>query len=494
MGISSLITIFGLVLAVGLWAGRRRPTVDSDSDELMLAGRSLPLWIALCTMTATWVGGGYINGTAEVSFTSGALWGGQAGLGFALSLTLGGLFFARPMRRRNYVTLVDPFEQRYGRNIAAVLMVPAVLAEVIWSGAILVAVGTTSATLLDIDVRSAILLSATIAIAYTAIGGLRAVAYTDIVQLLLVVTGLGIALPFALHLGGGLTHVLVDAFPPMQSPHEVVSYTDLTVVLVLGGIPWNVYFQRILASKNEQAAVRLSLIAGPLCALLAIPPLLMGLVAAKIEWTHLVGADQAKLLYQNGTLALPYMLRYVVPGWVAWLALGAVTAAVMSSVDSSILSAASLVAWNGYRKLFRPHATPRQIASCIRLVVLGLGFVAATLAISVPSVKELWYLCADVVYCVLFPQLALALFDRKANAFGALAGFLSSIVLRLGGGVESLGLPSFLPYPNWTIEFSVDFPYRTFAMASGLLIAYVVARCTQAWSPPRSVAPGTNES
>jgi len=116
MGISSLVAIFGLVLAVGLWLGRRRPTVDSD--ELILGGRSLPLWVALCTMTATWVGGGYINGTAEVSFTSGALWGGQAGLGFALSLTLGGLFFARPMRRRNYVTLVDPFEQRYGRNIA----------------------------------------------------------------------------------------------------------------------------------------------------------------------------------------------------------------------------------------------------------------------------------------------------------------------------------------------------------------------------------------
>ena len=84
-----LVGMFGLILSVGLWASRRNSSIaDRDARELILASRSLPLWVALLTMTATWVGGGYINGTAESTFTSGALWGIQPGLGFAIVLEL----------------------------------------------------------------------------------------------------------------------------------------------------------------------------------------------------------------------------------------------------------------------------------------------------------------------------------------------------------------------------------------------------------------------
>ena len=491
MGTGVLVAMYGLVLAVGLFAGRRRRSRSaSDETELMLAGRSLPLWVALFTMTATWVGGGYLNGTAEFSFAAGALWGAQAGIGFALSLILGGFFFARPMRRRNYVTLVDPLAQRYGGTIAAVLMIPAILAEVIWSGAILVAIGTTVSTLLGTDVRTAIVWAAAVAIGYTATGGLRSVAYTDVVQLLLIVVGLGLALPFVVDVGGGLSNILSTAFPPMSGHREVISYFDLTIVLVLGGIPWNVYFQRVLASKNERVAVQLSLAAGPLCALLAVPPLLMGLAASHVDWMEIAGPDQTQGLLENGSLVLPFLLKYTVPSWVSWLALGAISAAVMSSVDSSILSASSLVAWNGYRRLFNPTASPKQTARLVRVLILILGLFAMTFALIVPSVKELWYLCGDVVYCVLFPQLVLALFDRKANGLGAITGFLTSSILRLGGGVERMGVAPFLPYPDWMTESSFDFPFRSFAMAVGLVTSFFVSRWSGRWFPSRPIEPG----
>ena len=487
-----LVGMFGLVLSVGLWASRRNSSIaDRDARELILASRSLPLWVALLTMTATWVGGGYINGTAESTFTSGALWGIQPGLGFAFSLTLGGLLFARPMRRRNYVTLLDPLEQRYGRHLAAGLMIPAVLAEIIWSGAVLVALGTTAATILNVDIPTAIILSAGIAICYTCSGGFRAVAYTDTVQLLLIVIGLGVTLPFVISMAGGLSSVLEGAFPPFRHQREIISYTDLTIVLVLGGIPWNVYFQRVLASKNEQVAAQLSLAAAPLCVILAIPPLLAGLAATNLDWRELAGPEETQLLFENGALALPYVIKYTTPPWVSWLALGAIAAAVMSSVDSSILSAASLITWNGYRALYRPKASSRQISRCIRVFILGLGALATTFALTVSSVKDLWYLCGDVVYCVLFPQLFLALFDPKANKPGAAAGFMVSILLRLGGGVRTLGLPNFLPYPDWMAESSVDFPFRTFAMITGLVTTYVVSRCSYKWSPPCPIEPAS---
>ena len=74
-------------------------------------------------MTATWVDGGYVNGTAEQTWTAGLLWV-QAPWGYALSLLIGGVFFAPIMRRHRYTTLLDPFEQRFGRRAAACLYLP----------------------------------------------------------------------------------------------------------------------------------------------------------------------------------------------------------------------------------------------------------------------------------------------------------------------------------------------------------------------------------
>ncbi len=82
---------------------------------MVLAGRGLPLGIGVITMTATWVGGGYLSGTAEATY-SGGLWRAQAPWGYALSLVFGGLCFAPTMRRLGFTTMLDPFERRYLRG------------------------------------------------------------------------------------------------------------------------------------------------------------------------------------------------------------------------------------------------------------------------------------------------------------------------------------------------------------------------------------------
>ena len=118
MQLVSIALFYMLILAVGVCASRRRGG-DKSSAGLLLAGRKMPLVIGVFTMTATWVGGGYINGTAEAVFDSrqGIVWA-QAPWGYALSMVLGGLFFARRMRRQEFTTLLDPFERRYGKAAA----------------------------------------------------------------------------------------------------------------------------------------------------------------------------------------------------------------------------------------------------------------------------------------------------------------------------------------------------------------------------------------
>lgn len=471
-----------LVLFVGVAAGRASPPKLEGDDkvaDMMLAGRALPLWVGILTTTATWVGGGYINGTAEASFSRGLLWGVQAGIAYSLSLVVGGLLYAPRMRRYNYWTLVDPLEQRYGRSMAAVLLVPAVLSELVWSAAVLLALGTTFGTIVGLDKNVAVITSASVAIAYTAFGGLRAVAWTDVAQLALLLLGLGIAVPYAVSFAGGPARLVgVAGGFTFTGVHDAISWTDFTIMLMLGGIPWNCYFQRVLASPSERVAVRMSLWAGLICALLVVPPLLLGLAATSFDWT----AAQRAELAETPALVLPYLFRFAMPMWVSVVGLGAVTAAVMSSVDSSILSASSLLAWNLWRRLLRPEADPGELERLVRLLVVGLGAIATFLALKVGSVTALWYLCGDIVYVALFPQLTLAMFDPRSNRLGAFAGLVVASVLRLGGGEASLGIPAFLPYPDWS---DGQFPFRTLAMVASLLVTVAVSRMTGGIDPPR---------
>jgi high affinity choline transporter 7 len=471
-----------LIFLIGIYASRRQEG-DQTSAGLLLAGRGMPVLVGVFTMTATWVGGGYINGTAEAIFDSrqGIVWT-QAPWGYALSMVLGGLFFARRMRRHRFTTLLDPFEQRYGKNAAGWLFIPALVGEVFWSAAILVALGTTFATVLEFDLRTSIVISAAVAIGYTVVGGLWSVAYTDVAQLVILFCGLCIAIPFALAQVGGAGVVYAAAtakMPAFPTGQEVWLWLDMALLLCLGGIPWQVYFQRVLASRDEQTAVRLSLIAALGCVLMAIPAVIIGGVGLAADWSSTAAGAAPE-----PALVLPYVLKYLTPAAVATIGLGAVAAAVMSSVDSSILSAASMFVWNIYRPQLRPAAGDRELRYAVRGATIAVGIAATALALSVQSVYALWYLCADLVYVILFPQLVMVLYFRGANRIGAWSGAIVALVLRLGGGEPILGIPVWLPYPMVTADGTTYFPFRTVAMLCGLMTIWLVSAWTARWDQP----------
>lgn len=492
LSLLAILAFYALFLFVGI-AARRREGGGGTTDELLLASRQLPLFIGVLTMVATWVGGGYLNGTAEAVAdpARGMVWA-QAPWGYAISLILGGIFFAGRMRRYGFKTLLDLFHVRYGKRVAAFLFIPALLGEVFWSAAILVALGTTFGTILGFDFAFSILLSAAIAITYTVLGGLRSVAYTDTLQLLFIVCGLGIALPFALNRMGGLNDVVQSYFGafgsaalpwPSLSSWEGPSawgwqWSDSALLLIFGGIPWQVYFQRVLACRDGKTAVRLSVLAGLGCFLLAIPAMVIGLIGATADWGAM-GIEAP----ENPALVLPWVLKYLTPPIVATLGLAAIAAAVMSSVDSSILSASSMFTWNVYRPFWGESADDDKVARLMRVSVVGVGIAATTLALHIQSVYTLWFLCTDLVYVILFPQLILALFYRPANWMGAVCGAAVGFILRLGGGEAALGIPALLPYPMTDPELGVLFPFRTTAMLASLLTIIVVSKLTQRRCP-----------
>lgn len=509
MALIAVACLYVLFLVIGVAAARRAK--GGASSELLVAGRAMPLWLAILTMTATWVDGGYLLGTVEGTYKSGLASGIQGGFCFGISLILGGLLFARRMRELEFTTLVDPFEARFGKRWAAVLMLPALLGELFWSAELLVAIGSTFGVMLGIPLVTAILLSAAIVVLYTMLGGMWSVAYTDAFQLGLVAIGLLAALPVVFHAAGGLSHAwaayaaarpdaarLVPPFAPTGgawSLAAIVNWWDVSAMLVLGGIPWNCYFQRVLSCQTPAKAREHSILAGVLTIGFTVPPLLLGIAAFSYHWAP----DLLAQIRAQPAEALPMLFKHVTPGWLALLGLGAIIGAVTSSFSASVLSAASMFAWNCCYRLWRPGLAPRQLSRLIRVVVLAIGAGATVMALEVQSVQALWFFTSDLIFVLLVPQLFAALFDRRANRVGSIAAFAVSLVLRLGGGEPLFGLPPLLPYPEWLAPIlpgsaaswydpatgALLFPYKTLAAVAGAIVLPAVSRLTARWDPPR---------
>ncbi|XP_048826201.1 high-affinity choline transporter 1-like [Brienomyrus brachyistius] len=494
-GLAAIVIFYVLILLVGIWAAwkNKNSGVEEGADRseiIMVGGRDIGLFVGGFTMTATWVGGGYINGTAEYVYLPGyGLAWAQAPFGYALSLVVGGLFFAKPMRSKGYVTMLDPFQQLYGKRMGGLLFIPALMGEIFWSAAILSALGATLSVIVDININMSVVISALIAIFYTLVGGLYSVAYTDVVQLFCIFLGLWVSVPFALS-NPAVSDITVTAVKQIyQKPwvgslksSDMWMWLDNFFLLMLGGIPWQVYFQRVLSASSATYAQVLSFLAAFGCLVMAVPSVLIGAIGASTDWNMTTYGAMPPMEKDESDMILPIVLQHLCPPYISFFGLGAVSAAVMSSADSSILSASSMFARNIYQLAFRQSASDREIVWVMRVTIFVFGALATAMALLTGTVYGLWYLSSDLVYVIIFPQLLSVLFVKGTNTYGSVAGYIFGLVLRIGGGEPYLKLPPFIYYPGWHLEEKVhhltreveyvvvqQFPFKTMSMLASFL-------------------------
>ncbi|XP_076821253.1 high affinity choline transporter 1-like [Clavelina lepadiformis] len=476
-GLVVLVVFYLLIFAVGLWAAWKKwkgEEEDKYNERQMVGGRDMGMIVGSFTMTATWVGGAYINGTAEYVYTPGlGLYWTQAPLVSIPCLMLVAIFFAKKMRTQNFTTILDPLQYKFGRYMGVLLYIPALLSDLFWSAAILAALGGTLSVIIGLDVLISVIISACIAVLYTLVGGLYSVAYTDILQLVVVLIGLMLALPFA------FTHPAVSsiATTAYESPGwlgtpdtaTIGLWIDFVLILTLGGIPAQVLYQRVLAMKSVRKSQMTLVIAGIGTAIFGLPSILFGAIAASTDWnaTEYDSAGKSPLENNEHYYILPIVLRYLTPTPVAVIGLGALAAAVMSSIDSAILSSSSMFSRNVYQFTFRNKASKRELEWVMRCTTICFAIPAAAIAITVESIQNLWYLCIDVVYVVLFPQITSVMY-LDPNTYGSLPAYFIGIILRLGGGEPSFKLDPFIHYPG-----GLNFPFKTFAMVVSFITLVV---------------------
>ncbi|XP_031814643.1 high affinity choline transporter 1 [Sarcophilus harrisii] len=375
-GLIAIIVFYLLILMVGIWAAWKTKNSGSseDSEAIIVGGRDISLLIGAFTMTATWVGGSFIHGTAEAVYVPGyGLAWAQAPIGYSLSLILGGLFFAKPMRSQGYVTMLDPFQQVYGKYMNVLIFIPALMGEIFWAAANFSALGVNISVIIDININLSVIVSALIAILYTLVGRLYSVAYTDVVQLFCIFLGLWISVPFAMShhavadIGFTAVHKLFqEPWLGSLKSNDVYTWIDNFLLLMIGGIPWQPYFQRVLSSSSATYAQLLSFLAAFGCLVMALPGILIGAIGASTDWNKTTYGLPHPIEREEANMILPIVLQYLCPVYISFFGLGAVTAAVMSSADSSILSASSMFAQNIYQLLFR-----QNVSTILKIIILS---------------------------------------------------------------------------------------------------------------------------
>ncbi|KAJ4921941.1 hypothetical protein JOQ06_021712 [Pogonophryne albipinna] len=147
-GLIAMGIFYLLVLGTGIWASfkskrEQKRSAATGMDMVLLGNRSISLVVGIFTMTATWVGGGFIVGLAEMVYlpSMGLTWAILMLLAYSSSFIICGLVFVKPMRDRNCVTLLDPFNAKYGKGITAALSLASISLDVVWLPATLIGLG-----------------------------------------------------------------------------------------------------------------------------------------------------------------------------------------------------------------------------------------------------------------------------------------------------------------------------------------------------------------
>jgi len=500
--ISGIMIYLLALLAVGLYKIRS----VKNSTDFMVAGRTLPWYILVGTLLATWMGSGSLFSGAGLGYRNGlaGLWSsGGAWLGIALIY-----FITRRIRNFGKVTVPDIFEARYGPAAAVLATITTVIAYTTIVSYQFRGGGKVLSMVSDgmISLEAGIIITAVFAISYTVLAGMFSVVYTDVVNGVLMTVGILGALLFLIFRVGGLGEIAAVAESAgkwqlfgnwaaertgdISGPIIAISFFVPTMLLLMGD--GNMY-QRIFSARDggsakkavffwiigvivlESAISMLGLTGAVATAKGLIPDLVADAQSALVNPTEgaLLEARQA-----GSESVIPAIARFAgLPIVLGILLVSTMMAIIVSTADSFLLIPATNLTRDVYQRYIHPGADENQVLLISRGLVLVLGIIAFLLVSQFKTVLNAAFTAYNIYGTSITPALLAAFLWKRATAVGALASIVTGTSVTL---IWTYVLPDWNGFTNMH-PFLQELTYP----ATGLSILALVVGSLLTPAPPR---------
>ncbi|MDI4633990.1 sodium:solute symporter family protein [Pelomonas sp. V22] len=420
-------------LALGVWAGTR----IKNTSDFAIAGRSLPLAMVITTTFATWFGAETVMGI-PAKFVQGGLNAiVEDPLGAGTCLILVGAFFATKLYRQNLLTIGDFYRQRYGKGIEVFCSAAIILSYLGWVAAQITALGLVFSVLTQgaMSEEMGMVIGTLAVLIYVVVGGFLAVAWTDFIQMIVLVIGLSVIAIFSADLAGGAGNVMAmvqskDLFRFLPEPKftDMAMFIGAAVTMMLGSIPQQDVFQRVMSAKDEKTARNGAMIGGLSYILFAAVP--MFIVASAVVVMGQQALDIAKDDYQK---LLPTFVLTKMPLVMQILFFGALLSAIKSTSSATLLAPSTSFVENILKNL-RPGMKDRQQLLAMRVTIVIFACLVLGYAIKMrgTSIYDLVSSAYQITLVGAFVPLVFGLYWKRATTQGA--------IFSLGAGIGVWGL------------------------------------------------------
>ncbi len=466
-----ILTIIGL----GLWVSRTKKGHQTNANDYFLAGKTLPWWAIGASLIAANISAEQFIGMSGSGFAIGLAIASYEWMA-ALTLILVAKFLLPIFIEKGLYTIPQFIEQRFNGTLKTIL-------AVFWI-ALFIFVNLTSVLYLGskaIDtivgigdgsyVIPGIIFLGVLAASYSLYGGLAAVAWTDVVQVVLLVIGglltCFIALDALTPNGGvlaGFTHMMDvagDKFH-MILPKDHPQFSNLPGIGVLIGGMWvaNVYYwgfnqyiiQRALAAKSLQEAQKGLLFAAGLKMILPILVVVPGIIAYVMftapEGTAVIDGVQGAFLNSDGSIqydnSYPWLVKSFIPAGLKGLVIAALVAAIVSSLASMLNSVSTIFTMDIYQAYIRPDATDKQMLFTGRTTAAVALVVASVIAPLLAGQAQIFQYIQEYTGLVspgILAVFLMGLFWKKTTAKAAVIGVIASIFIAFLLKLPAVALP-----------------------------------------------------
>ncbi|MCS0631564.1 sodium:solute symporter family protein [Telluria mixta] len=426
--ITSVVLYLLGTLGLGVWAGTR----IKNTSDFAVAGRSLPLIMVITTTFATWFGAETVMGIPAkfVQGGLGALVEDPFGAGTCLILV--GLFFAARLYKLNLLTIGDYYRARYGKGIEVFCSAAIILSYLGWVAAQITALGLVFSVLTGgaMSETAGMIVGTLAVLIYVVIGGFLAVAITDFIQMIVLVVGLSIIAVFSAKLAGGTGAVIDMAhnanlwhFLPEAKFTDIAFFVGSAVTMMLGSIPQQDVYQRVMSAKNAPTARAGAVIGGASYIIFAFVPMFVVACAVIV-----MGNDAMELAKSDYQRVLPTFVMTKMPLIMQILFFGALLSAIKSTSSATLLAPSTSFTENILKNL-RPGMNDRQqlLAMRITIVVFASLVLAYAIAMKGTSIYDLVSSAYQVTLVGAFVPLVTGLYWKRATTQGAILSLVAGI-------------------------------------------------------------------